>query len=150
MAISMDEIKKLREKTGAGVMDAKKALEESGGDMKKAETWIAKKGLAKAEKKADRETNQGAIGVYVHHDGKSAGLVKLLCETDFVARTDDFQKLARELAMQVTSMRPESKEEFLKQQYIRDPKMTIEELVKQTAGKLGENIQIGEFKEMAV
>jgi elongation factor Ts len=145
MTISMDEIKKLREKTGAGVMDAKRALEEARGDMKQAEAWIAKKGLASAEKKADRETKQGTVGYYIHHDGKSGAMVKLLCETDFVAKTDDFQQLARELAMQVTSMRPETVEAFLKQVYVRDPKMTIEELVKQTAGKLGENVQVGEI-----
>jgi elongation factor Ts len=106
MAISMDQIKALREKTGAGVMDAKRALEDSDGDMKKAEAWILKKGLARAESKEDRETNQGVVHAYIHHDGKSGALVTLTCETDFVARTPDFQTLARELAMQVTSMNP--------------------------------------------
>lgn len=146
----MDAIKELRQKTGAGIMDAKRALEESGGDMKKAEEWIAKRGLAKAEKTADRETSQGFIGTYVHHDGKSGAMVKLLCETDFVARTDDFRHLARELAMQVTSMQPESKEDFLKQAYVRDPKVTIEELIKQVSGKVGENVQLGEFTRVAL
>jgi len=145
MTVSMDQIKQLREKTQAGIMEAKKALEESGGDMKKAEAWIIERGLAKAEKKADRETKQGLIGSYIHHDGKRGALVKLLCETDFVARTDEFKNLARELAMQVTSMEPETKEAFLEQEYIRDPKFTISGLIKQVSAKTGENIQLGEI-----
>lgn len=145
MAISMDLIKQLREKTQAGIMEAKKALEESNGDMKKAEAWIAEHGLLKAEKKADRETKQGVIGVYIHHDGKRGAMVKLLCETDFVARTDEVKYVARELAMQITSMNPESKEDFLEQEYIRDPKLTISALIKQVAAKTGENVQLGEF-----
>lgn len=144
MSVSMSDIKKLREETGAGVMDAKKALEESGGDMKKATDWIAKKGLARAEKKADRETEQGIVYAYVHHDGKSGAMVKLLCETDFVAKTEDMQKLAKELAMQAVSMGAESAQDLLKQEYMRDGKLTIEELVKQAAGKLGENVRLGE------
>lgn len=146
----MEQIKELRERTGAGVMEAKKALEESGGDMARAEAWIAAKGLAKAESKADRETNQGVVFAYVHHDGKSGSLVKLLCETDFVARTEDFKTLAKEVAMQATSMQPESVAELLKQEYIRDPKLTIEQLIKQTAGKVGENIQLKEFVRLAL
>lgn len=150
MAVSMSEIKALREKTGAGVMDAKKALEESGGDMKKAIEWIQKKGLAKAESKADRETGQGVVMAYVHHDSKSGALVKLLCETDFVAKTEDFKTLARELAMQVTSMQPETVDEFLLQPYIRDPKITIGELIKQTAGKVGENVRLDAFFRLSL
>jgi len=150
MAVTMDEIKILREKTGAGVMDAKKALEESSGDMKKAEEWIAKRGIVLAEKKADRETAQGVIGVYVHHNQKSGALVKLLCETDFVAKTDDFQNLARELAMQVTSMKPESVEDLLGQTYVRDPQLTVEELVKQVSGKVGENVKVGQVVNLEV
>jgi len=150
MSVSMEDIKKLREKTGAGVMDAKKALEESDGDMKKAEAWIAKKGLVKAEKKADRETKHGYIGVYIHHDGKSGAMVKLLCETDFVARNDDFRDLAKELAMQVTSMQPKDIKELLAQVYVRDPKMTVEELVKGVTGKLGENVKVDGIERLVV
>lgn len=150
MAVTMELIKQLREKTGAGVMDAKKALEESQGDMKKAEAWIAAKGIQRAEKKADRETAQGMIGVYIHHTGKSGAIVKLLCETDFVARTDDFKQLAKELAMQVVSMEPESVDALLKQEYVRDAKLTIEQLVKQVAGKLGENVKVEAFERLAI
>lgn len=150
MSVSMDEIKKLREKTGAGVMDAKRALEDAKGDLQKAEEWIAKKGLARAEKKADRETAAGTIGMYVHHNGNSGSMVKLLCETDFVARTEDFQELARELAMQVTSMNPADVKELMAQVYVRDGKMTVEELVKQKSGKLGENVQVGEIARLEI
>jgi len=141
----MDEIKKLREKTGAGVMNAKKALEESKGDLKKAEEWIAKKGIVKAAKKADRETKEGLIYSYIHHDGKSGAMVELSCETDFVARNSEFRNLAKELAMQVTSMNPKNVEEFLKQEYIRDAKKKVGEVIKETIGKIGENIQLVRF-----
>ncbi len=139
---SMKDIKALREQTGAGVMDAKKALEESNGDMKKAAAWIMEKGIQRAEKKADREAKQGIIASYVHMGGKIAALVELNCETDFVARTDDFINLGRELGMQVASMNPESVEELMNQPYIRDAKMLIKDFVKSTAGKLGENVVV--------
>src|SRR5690349_20983903 len=105
MAISMDLIKQLREQTGAGIMDAKKALEESDGDMKKAAEWVRQRGLAKAAKKADRDAKEGIIASYVHMN-KVAAMVELNCETDFVARNEEFQNLGRELAMQVASMAP--------------------------------------------
>jgi len=150
MAITMELIKQLREESGAGVMDAKRALEEAKGDLAKAKDWITKKGLDRAEKKSDRETLQGVVYAYVHHDNKSGSLVKLLCETDFVAKTDEFKNLAKELAMQVTSMQPESVEAFLEQDYIRDPKITIGQLIKQTAGKLGENVVLAEFTRIGL
>lgn len=150
MAVSMDNIKSLREKTGAGVMDAKRALEESKGDMAKAEAWIAKKGLARAEKKSDRETSQGRVYAYIHHDGKSGALVKVLCETDFVAKTEDFEMLCKELAMQVTSMQPASVEAFLEQDYLRDTSLSISEFIKQVAAKLGENVQLDSFERKSL
>ena len=145
MSASMKDIKKLREETGAGIMDAKKALEESDGDMKKAKEWITKKGLARAEKKADRDAGNGLIYSYIHHDGQSGALIELACETDFVARTDDFQALAKELAMQITSNNPENIPGFLAEDYIREPSQTIEELIKSRSGKLGEKIELKRF-----
>lgn len=139
--ISMEDIKILREKTNAGVMDAKKALEESDGNMAKAEEWIRQKGMQRAEKKADRETKAGMIASYVHM-GKIGVLVELNCETDFVAKTDAFVNLGKELAMQVSSMSPESVDELMSQVYIRDGAKTIAELVKETAGKVGENVTV--------
>jgi elongation factor Ts len=148
--ISMDAIKTLRDKTNAGIMDAKRALEESNGDMAKAEEWIKQKGIMRAEKKADREAKQGIVASYVHQGAQVVALVELNCETDFVARTDKFMNLGRELAMQVASMKPGSVEELMDQPYIRDPKTSIKDLVKSTAGTLGENVVIARFTRMAV
>jgi elongation factor Ts len=150
MAISAADVKKLREETSAGVMDVKKALEEANGNFDKARDLIRERGLAKAAKKADRETKEGFIGSYIHTTGKVGAMVALLCETDFVARNEEFQKLGRELAMQVASMRPETVEELLEQDYIRDPKYKIDALVKELSGKVGENIQVGEIRLMLI
>lgn len=106
MAISADTIKELRALTGAGVLDCKKALEETNGDFDKAADLLRQKGLAAAAKKASREANEGLIGTYVHTGSKVAGMVEVNCETDFVARTDAFQALVRDLAMQVVAARP--------------------------------------------
>lgn len=140
--ITTDQIKQLREKTKAGVMDCRKALEESAGDLKKAQQWLREKGIALAGKKADRQTPCGMLAVYTHADGRIVGVVELSCETDFVARCDEFKNLAHELAMQVAAMRPKNVEGLLKQPWIRDERRTIEELVKETIGRLGENIKI--------
>lgn len=140
--ITTEQIKKLRTKTKAGVMDCRRALEESGGDMKKAEEWLRKKGIKAATKRAGRETKQGLIEVYTHNDGKIVGIVELLCETDFVARTDEFKQLAHDLAMQVAAMNPKNVKELLKQPWIRDEKKTVDSLVKETIGKTGENIVV--------
>lgn len=145
MATSMDQIKQLREQTGAGVMDAKKALEESHGDMAKAVEWVRQRGLAKAEKTADREAKEGMIATYAHQTGKLAAMVEFSCETDFVARNEEFKKLGQEIAMQVASMAPEDVADLLQQDYIREPGRTIEELVKALSGKVGEKMEIKRF-----
>ncbi|SRR5258708_3550984 len=139
------DIKTLREETGAGMMDCKKALEECDGDMKKAREWVRQKGLAKAERKADRETKEGYIASYVHNNGKIASLVEILCETDFVARNPEFQEMARNVAMQIASMSPADVTDLLLQDYIRDPSITIEELVKSLSGKIGEKFVVNRF-----
>jgi len=150
MSISIDQIKKLRTQTKAGIMEVRQALEETNGDMEAAKQWLQKRGLDKAAKKADRETGDGLIGVYVHAGGKIGAMVKLGCETDFVAKTEEFQTVAREVAMQVASMNPENIEELLKQSYIRDSKKTIEDLVKETIAKLGENVKILEMSRLEI
>src|SRR5207302_651802 len=104
------------------------ALEENNNDYKKAVEWIKKRSVEKAEKKADRETSEGIIEAYIHQGGKVGVLVELLCETDFVAKTDDFKHLAREIGMQVAAMSPKDTEALLKQEYIRDGSQTIEKL----------------------
>lgn len=145
MSYSAQDVKALREKTGAAIMDCKKALEEAGGDMKKAEELVKARGLAKAEKKADRETKEGYIGNYVHSTGKIGVMVEILCETDFVGRNEEFQQMAREVAMHISATNPASVEDLLKEEYIRDPSITIEDLVKQLSGKIGEKFVVNRF-----
>lgn len=142
--MNIEDLKKLREETGAGIADCKEALTESKGDYKKALEIIKQKGFDKAAKKADREVKAGLVEVY-SHAGKVGVVVDVLCETDFVAKTEDFKNLAHELALQIASMNPGSPEELLKQDYVRDTSLTIDALIKSVIGKLGENIQIGKF-----
>lgn len=126
-------------------MDAKRAIEEAGGDMQKATELIAEKGLAKAKKKSDREVKSGLIYAYVHPGGNVGAMIELNCETDFVAKNEEFVNLAKEIALQVASMNPENVEELLKQAYIRDGSKTIEQLLTTAIGKIGENMQIKRF-----
>ncbi len=160
MTITTGMVKELRDATGAGVMDAKRALEESGGDMAKATSLLREKGLALAAKRAERETNQGVVESYIHAGGRIGVLVEVNCETDFVAKTDEFRALARDVAMQVAAMSPQvvaaedrtaemegTDEEvvLLKQPFIKDASKTIEDLVKDAVAKTGENIRIRRF-----
>ena len=145
MTVDLNLIKQLREETGASIADCKQALDDSNGDYTKAIAWLKKRGIEKAEKKADRETSQGIVEAYVHGNGKIGVLVTLLCETDFVARTPEFKSLAHEIALQISAMNPKDVKTLLSQEYIRDPQMTIGELIKQAIGKLGENIVVREF-----
>ena len=124
-------------------MRAKKVLEEFSGDMKKATELLRKEGFEKVEKRAGRATSQGIIEAYVHHSGKIASLVELLCETDFVARNELFRELAHNLALQVASIEAKDADDLLKQDYIKDPSKKIEELVKNVIAKTGENIKVG-------
>jgi elongation factor Ts len=161
MEISASAVKELREKTGAGVMECKRALQESEGNVDKAIEALRQKGLAKHSKVAGRETSQGLIESYIHTGGRIGALIEVNCETDFVARTDEFRTLARELAMQVASMNPgtvgtlESTGEgdgsaLLDQEYIRESRKTIRDLIKETIGKVGENIQVSRFMRFEV
>lgn len=152
MAVNIDLslLKKLREETSASVSDCRRALEESNGSYEKALEWLKKRASEKAEKKADRETGEGLVEPYIHQNGKIGVLVEILCETDFVARTDDFKKLAHEVAMQIAAMNPKDVEDLLTQPFIKDPGMTIQELVKQTIGKLGENITVKKFARLEI
>lgn len=143
--VTLDQIKKIRAKTRVGVMDCRCALEACGGDLKKAEGWLKKKGMVAAKKRADRMTACGLIESYTHGDGQIVAVVELLCETDFVARTDEFKKLAHELAMQVAAMKPKNTGKLLAQPWIRDEKKTVGELVRETVGKIGENIKVGKI-----
>jgi len=148
MNISLDLLKQLRSETLAGVADCKHALEDANGDYKKAKKLLIERGVEKAAKKEDRETAMGIIESYIHANGKVGVLVELRCETDFVARNEEFKKLAHEVALQVAAMEPKNVEELLKSPYIRDAKMTIGDLVKLTIAKIGENITIAKFTRL--
>ena len=143
--IDLITLKKLRDETSASIADCRRALDESEGDYKKALAWLQKRASEIAAKKADRETSAGLIEAYIHGGGKVGVLVELLCETDFVAKTDEYKHLAKEIAMQVAAMNPETVEDLLKQDYIRDGSKTIEGLVKEAIGKIGENITVKRF-----
>lgn len=139
------DIKKLRAETGAGMLDCKKCLDKAAGNYDEAKKLAFAKGLAKAEKKADRETKEGYIASYVHSNFKIASLVEILCETDFVARNEEFRQMANNVAMQVVAMNPTTVEELLSQPFIKDPEISVEELVKRTSGKIGEKFVIHRF-----
>lgn len=143
MALAKDKIRKLREKTGAPIMRVKQVLEEVGADEKKAEEILKKEGFEKAAKRKDRQTSQGIVETYVHHSGKVASVVELLCETDFVARNKIFKDLAHDLALQVASMGAVDAKELEKQDFIKNPSKKIAELIKEAIVKTGENIRIG-------
>jgi elongation factor Ts len=188
-------IKELREKTQAGMMDCKKALVETGGDMDKAVDYLRKKGLASADKKMSREASEGIIASYIHSNQKIGVLLELKTVTDFVARNDDFQTLAKELCMQVAaacplyissdevpediiakekeiykeqmkdSGKPEKVVEgiiegklqkyfsdvcLLEQEYIKDPKVKIKDLIKEKIATYGENIEVGKFSRFQI
>jgi elongation factor Ts len=149
MNISLDLLKKLRADTGAGVSDCRQALEDANGDMAKAKKLILERGVEKAAKKADRATGAGLIESYVH-GGRVGVLVEVRCETDFVARTDDFKSLIHEIALQIAAMNPKDVKALLKSEYIRDPQFTIEALIKQKIAKLGENITVAKFHRMEI
>ena len=188
--VSPKDVKELRDRTGAGMMDCKKALEETGGDIDKAVEYLRKTGAAKAEKRAGRTTSEGVIGHYLHHNGKIAVLVELNCETDFVARNEEFQQVAKYVAEHIAAAAPIAvdKEQIpaekveqerrifieqvkqsgkpanmidkivdgkieayykdvalLHQAWVRDPKKTIGDLVKELSAKTGENVQVRRF-----
>ncbi|XOU95019.1 MAG: elongation factor Ts [Candidatus Kerfeldbacteria bacterium] len=195
MKIDTKLIQQLREETGAGIMAAKKALEETQGDIEKAIDLMKKQGQKVASKKQDRVTKEGVVGAYMHSNNKIAAMVALACESDFVANTDEFKELAHDLAMQVVATNPkyitpdeipakviakekevfqellkaEKKPEkiwdniitgklekyysevcFIKQVYLKDDKVTIEQLIQKKILKLGENIQVKEFKVISL
>jgi len=148
--LNVEEIKKLRELTGAGVLDIKKALEKFDGDYEKAKEVLIEKGKEKAAKKADRDASDGLVYAYIHNGGKVGSLVHISCETDFVAKTDDFQKLCKEIAMQVVQGEYESVEDLLADDYIRDGSKKVADLVTETIAKVGENIKLKKFIKYSV
>ena len=159
IVVSTEDVKRLREETGAGVMDAKRALDEAGGDFDKAREILREQGVAAAAKRADRATGQGLVEAYLHQ-GRIGAMVEIQCETDFVARTDAFKELARNIAMQVASMNPlaltpeevpadaagtPEENALLTQAFIRDGSKTVGQLVQDTIASTGENIRVARF-----
>ena len=158
--ISAGLVKELRERTGAGVMECKRALEEAGGNLERAVGVLQERGIAMAEKKAHRETSQGMVECYIHAGGRLGALVEVNCETDFGARTDDFKRLARDLAMQIVASSPAfvSDEDLpdgaegdpeelclMRQPFIKDESRTVGDVIKEVIAKTGENIRVRRF-----
>lgn len=160
MAVSTEDVKKLREETGAGVMDAKRALDEAEGNFEKAKAVLRERGMAAAAKRSERDTNQGVVEAYIHGGGRIGVIVEVQCETDFVARTDGFRQLARDVAMQIAAMNPlaltpeevpaerngtAEENALLTQNFIKDGSRTIQQLVQDVVATTGENVRIARF-----
>jgi elongation factor Ts len=150
MAIDVEVIKKLREETGAGVIEAKQALDENGGDYEKAREVLLKKIGAKAAKKQDRVTKDGLVYSYIHSTGKIGSLVAVACETDFVAKTDDFIQLCRDIAMQVCTDDYETNEALIDSEFIKDPSKKIKDLIDAVIAKTGEKVELKKFAKFNV
>jgi elongation factor Ts len=160
MAITAEDVRRLRDETGAGMLDCKKALESAGGDFAKAKEILNEQGMATAMKRAERATAEGVVHSYIHHNQRVGALVEINCESDFVARTEDFKNLVAAVALQVAGANPKylSKEEIpegseddpkqavlLEQPYIKDESQTIGDLLTETIRKTGENVRIRRF-----
>ncbi len=165
MAVTVEQIRDLRNQTGAGVMDCKQALEASDGDLEEAAEALRAKGFAQAARRSDRITNQGLVEAYVHTGGRVAAMVELGCETDFVARTPEFKDLAHDIAMQVAAMapayldeddieegdeRPPAQVSLLRQPFIKDNSSSVAEVVQELAAKMGENVKVLRFSRLAL
>lgn len=144
MEIKAQDVKELRERTGVGMMDAKKTLVESNGDMDKAIEALKAKGAAVAAKKSDRSTGEGLVETYIHAN-RIGVMVEVNCETDFVARNPEFKEFARDVAMQIASMAPASVDDLYEQPFIKNPSQTIRELRNTLVQKMGENVQITRY-----
>ena len=165
MEVTVDLVRSLRERTGAGVMECKQALEANQGDMELAAEALRIKGVAQVAKRTGRVTNQGLIEAYVHTGGRVGAIVELGCETDFVARTEEFKDLAHDIAMQVAAMdpvyldksdiqeedgRPVAQVALLQQPFIKENSSSVEEVVQEIAAKLGENVRVLRFTRLAL
>ena len=148
--VSVDAIKALRDKTSASLNDVRAALEQSGGDESKALAFLRERGAAIAEKRQGRTTGQGRVEAYVHHDGRLGAIVEVDCETDFVARTPEFQQFCKDLALHVAAMSPEGNDALLSQPFVKDPATSIEALVKALIAKTGENVVIRRFSRFEI
>ncbi len=145
--MDFEQIRRLRRLTGVGITDAKKALVDADGDFDKALAAMRARGLTKAEKRAEREARAGLVDTY-SHDGRIGVVVEVNCETDFVAKTDEFKELVKDICLQVCSMNPRDVKQLLEQPFCKDPEMTVGDYIKQHIAKLGENIVIRRFSRL--
>ena len=165
MEVTVDLIRTLRERTGAGIMECKTSLEANQGDLDKAAEALRVQGFAQDAKRADRATDQGVVEAYVHTGGRVGAMVELGCETDFVARTPEFKELAHNIAMQVAAMspdyvsesdiedgdeRPPAQVSLLLQPFIKDSSSSVAEVIQEIAAKLGENVRVIRFSRLAL
>lgn len=163
MTITASAVKEVRTKTSAGMLDCKKALEDNNGDVAAAIEALRQKGLAMAEKRAERAVGEGVVLSYIHHNQRIGALIELNCETDFVARTEDFSNLAHDIAIQIVGARPLYVSEddrpedcelsvaescLLAQPFIKDPSKTIADLITEAIARTGENIRVGRFSRI--
>lgn len=147
--VDIKEVKRLRELTGVGITDAKAALLEAGGNFDKALAAMRKKGLTKAEKRSEREARAGLVGSY-SHDGRIGVVVEVNCETDFVAKTDEFKELVKDLCLHIAASEPKDVEALLGQPFVKNPEINVSDYVKEHIAKLGENIVIRRFSRLAL
>ncbi|OGK14946.1 translation elongation factor Ts [Candidatus Roizmanbacteria bacterium RIFCSPHIGHO2_01_FULL_39_12b] len=143
-------LKKLREETGLSYSECFKALTQAKGDLTQAKGLLKEWGVNFAEKKSEREAHEGRVFTYVHHNRKIGSMVEVMCETDFVAKNEEFMTLGADIAMQIASTAPQSRDELMKSEFIKDTSTTIENHIKQFIFKLGENITIGRFERFAL
>ena len=148
--IDPKDVQRLRSESGAGVMDCKRALEETAGDYAKALALIKERGIQSVAKKSEREAKEGLVASYIHSNGRIGALVELASETDFVSRGEDFRQLAQEIAMQVAAMNPATVDELLEQAYIRDASKTIKDLVTVVAATTKENVHVRRIQRFAL
>ncbi len=145
MEITPEMIKQLREETSVSLMKCKSALEDAAGDMEKARAILQEQGAKAAEKKADRELGSGIVDSYIHPNKTMGVLLKLACETDYVARNEDFIQLADDIAMHIAAMNPESIEDLNEQPYVKNPEITVGILIKENILKIGERIEVNDY-----
>ncbi|MBP9817575.1 translation elongation factor Ts [Candidatus Shapirobacteria bacterium] len=143
-------VKKIRTETGLGIMEIKAALEQAEGDEKKAKEILKEQGFKKAEKRAEKETHQGLVATYTHTTGKIGVMVELLCETDFVAKNEDFVAVTRDLCLQVAAMNPETPEVLLEQEFIKDPSIKMKDKITGLTAKFGENVKLGRISRFEI
>ncbi len=139
----IDLVKKIRGETSYSIGEIKIAVEKAEGDEKKAKLILKELGYKQLEKRAEKEVHQGRVATYTHSTGKIGVMVELLCETDFVAKNEEFLSVCRELCLQVAAMDPKDADELLEMEYVKDPSVKIKDMVSGLAGKFGENVKIG-------